>query len=198
MNNSTSDSSWRLLKGFGEKVLFVAGFALTPIAMGGLVQDVDSWGGVYGWLVHAWDNGFRQPVSAFCNFLLGWSGISISGSVIDYITLGGIVVASYHRTTIAFTHFVERAVLPWARTDLPLYVRWPLGIALWPLTVTILYFMFAVGFMLLLLSDRWLGQGQGSDSNRTAILKSIAAASAFLLALLLPFILKALDAQGTV
>ena len=164
--------------------------------MGGLVQDVDSWGGVYGWLVHAWDDGFRQPVSALLNLLLGWSGITISGPVVDYITIGGIIVAAYRRTSLAFPHFGGRAVLPWARPNLPFYVRWPVGIAIWPLTLGIFYLMLGLGFMLLLLSDRWLGEGQGTDANRGAILKSIAAASALLLALLLPFILKALDAQS--
>jgi hypothetical protein len=193
MDNSTTDTAWRQLAGFGKKFLFVGGFALTPIAMGGLVQDVDSWGGVYGWLVRAWDDGFRQPVSALLNLLLAWSSIEVSGPFVDYVTIGGIVVAAYHRTTLAFPLFAERVRFAWTKSEMPLYIRWPLGIAIWPATVAMLYMALGFGVMALFIS--WPEQVD-ADEARRGIIKIVAAASAFLLALLLPFILKALDAQG--
>ena len=195
MNNNRIFVALRGLRQLVGKVLFVGGFTLTPIAMGSLVQDVESWGGVYGWLVSAWDNGFRQPVLSLINPFLAWTGIAIPASAIDYLTIGGVIVSAHHRTIRAFPVVRERMHMPWIKPERPGYVRWPLEIAIWPLTLGLFYVVVAVGLMLLLLSDRLVGEGQGSTAIRGDLVKTLVAAGVFLSALSIPFVLLAFDAN---
>ena len=140
-------------------------------------------------------------VNLYCtliNPIVGWIGLSIPASVIDYLTIGGIVVAAHLRTIRAFPDVRNRMIFPWAKPDLPSYIRWPLGIPLLPVTFGLFYVVLAISLMLLFLSDRLLGEGQGStNAERKDIFKTIAAASAFLMALSLPFILMASDAPSS-